>query len=317
MQEAGTAPQDISFVNAHGTATLYNDEMESKALTLAHLEQVPVHSLKPYFGHTLGASGIIESIVCMHELKQGILFGTPGYETPGIPIPIPVYATHRSIPMKHCVKTASGFGGCNAAIVLSLPEYTPFKDEDNTLPEIRCTREVRIENSSVFINNELIFHSEEPDFGTFIRDTYKKTCGNNLKFYKMDDLCKLGYVAAEYLLEGKTFAPLEMGMLLANAASSLHTDIRHQQLIDREGDQAASPAVFVYTLPNVVSGEICIRHKIQGENTFFITEAYQPEKLERYARIVMQKGKLNYCIIGWSELWKNTYKAVFKLIEKQ
>ena len=106
-------------------------------------------------------------------------------------------------------------------------------------------------------------------------------------------------------------------MPYANAASSLHTDIRHQQLIDREGDQAASPAVFVYTLPNVVSGEICIRHKIQGENTFFITEAYQPEKLERYARIVMQKGKLNYCIIGWCELWKNTYKAVFKLIEKQ
>ena len=83
MQEAGTAPQDISFVNAHGTATVYNDEMESKALTLAHLEQVPVHSLKPYFGHTLGASGIIESIVCMHELKQGILFGTPGYENAG------------------------------------------------------------------------------------------------------------------------------------------------------------------------------------------------------------------------------------------
>lgn len=191
MQEAGTALQNISFVNAHGTATVYNDEMESKALTLAHLEQVPTHSLKPYFGHTLGASGIIESIVCMHELKQGILFGTPGYETPGVPMPIPVYATHQHIPMKHCVKTASGFGGCNAAIVLSLPEYAPFKDEDNTLPEIRCTREVRIENSSVFINNELIFHSEEPDFGIFIRDTYKKSGGNNMKFYKMDDLCKL------------------------------------------------------------------------------------------------------------------------------
>lgn len=104
MQEAGTALQNISFVNAHGTATVYNDEMESKALTLAHLEQVPTHSLKPYFGHTLGASGIIESIVCMHELKQGILFGTPGYETPGVPMPIPVYATHQHIPMKHCIK---------------------------------------------------------------------------------------------------------------------------------------------------------------------------------------------------------------------
>ena len=121
-----------------------------------------------------------------------------------------------------------------------------------------------------------------------------------MKFYKMDDLCKLGYVAAEYLLKDKTFAPLEMGMLLANAASSLHTDIRHQQLIDREGDQAASPAVFVYTLPNVVSGEICIRHKIQGGKTpFFITEAYQPEKtgkIRTYSHA--KKGKLNYCIIG-------------------
>ena len=101
MQEAGTAPQDISFVNAHGTATVYNYEMESKALTMTHLEQVPVHSLKPYFGHTLGASGIIESIVCMHELKQGILFGTPGYETPGVPMPIPVYATHQHLSLIH------------------------------------------------------------------------------------------------------------------------------------------------------------------------------------------------------------------------
>lgn len=320
MQEAGTEPEDISFVNAHGTATIYNDEMESKALTLAHLEQVPVHSLKPYFGHTLGASGIIESIICVHELKQGILFGTLGYETPGVPMPIQVYATHKAIPMKHCVKTASGFGGCNAALVLSLPENTLSKGRGCAMPDVRCTREVRIENGCVFIDNELIFHSEEhekPDFGTFIREVYKKQDGNNMKFYKMDDLCKLGYVAAGYLLEGKTFAPQEMGLLLANAGSSLHTDIRHQQLIDRNGDVAASPAVFVYTLPNVVSGEICIRHKIQGESTFFITKAYQPEKLEQYARIVMGKGKLKYGMTGWCELLNDTYKAEFKLIEIQ
>ena len=317
MQEAGTALQNISFVNAHGTATVYNDEMESKALTLAHLEQVPTHSLKPYFGHTLGASGIIESIVCMHELKQGILFGTPGYETPGVPMPIPVYATHQHIPMKHCVKTASGFGGCNAAIVLSLPEYAPFKDEDNTLPEIRCTREVRIENSSVFINNELIFHSEEPDFGIFIRDTYKKSGGNNMKFYKMDDLCKLGYTAVEYLLKEKNFQPEEIGILLVNAAASLNTDIRHQMIINQEGDHAASPTVFVYTLPNVVAGEICIRHKIQGENTFFIEKEFDADKLEEYARIVMKKGNLKACITGWCNLLMEEYKADFKLIEVQ
>lgn len=316
MQEAGTEAEDISFINAHGTATVFNDEMESKAITLARLEQVPVHSLKPYFGHTLGASGIIESIISMHELKEGLLFATLGYETSGVPMPIRIYAEHKAIPMKHCIKTASGFGGCNAAIVLSLPAYQK-EPAATPLPAIRCIREVCIEQSRVYRDNKPLFHSEEQDFGTFIREVYKKQGGNNMKFYKMDDLCKLGYIAAEYLLEDKTFAPQEIAILLANASSSLHTDTRHQQLIDKNGDEAAGPTTFVYTLPNVVSGEICIRHKIQGENTFFITKTYQPEKMEEYARIVMGKGNLKYCIIGWCDLMNDTYKAEFKLIETQ
>lgn len=316
MQEAGTEAEDISFINAHGTATVFNDEMESKAITLARLEQVPVHSLKPYFGHTLGASGIIESIISMHELKEGLLFATLGYETSGVPMPIRIYAEHKAIPMKHCIKTASGFGGCNAAIVLSLPTYQK-EPAATPLPAIRCIREVCIEQSRVYRDNKLLFHSEEQDFGAFIREVYKKQGGNNMKFYKMDDLCKLGYIAAEYLLEDKTFAPQEIAILLANASSSLHTDTRHQQLIDKNGDEAAGPTTFVYTLPNVVSGEICIRHKIQGENTFFITKTYQPEKMEEYARIVMGKGNLKYCIIGWCDLMNDTYKAEFKLIETQ
>ena len=138
-----------------------------------------------------------------------------------------------------------------------------------------------------------------------------------MKFYKMDDLCKLGYTAAEYLLQEKNFQPEEIGILLANSVASLDTDIRHQIIIDREGDHAASPAVFVYTLPNVVAGEICIRHKIQGENTFFIEKEYDADKLERYARIVMEKNKLKACIIGWCNLLQKQYKADFKLIEVQ
>ena len=122
MEEAGALPEDISFINAHGTATVYNDEMESKAIHLAGLAAVPVNSLKPYFGHTLGASGIIETILCIEQLKEGRYYGTLGYETLGVPMPITVYATHQPIPMKCCIKTASGFGGCNAALVLSLPD---------------------------------------------------------------------------------------------------------------------------------------------------------------------------------------------------
>ena len=314
MQEAGTNANEISFVNAHGTATLYNDEMESKALSLAHLETVPLHSLKPYFGHTLGASGIIESIVCLHELKSGMLFGTPGFEKQGVPMPVKVTALHQALPMQHCVKTASGFGGCNAAIVLTLPSYA--KEMPATLlPAVRITNTVSIEDSRITVNDSVIHQSTEQDFGLFIREAYKKLDESNMKFFKMDDLCKLGYVATGYLLKEKMFLPEEIGILLANASSSLHTDIKHQTLIDRDGDEAASPATFVYTLPNVVSGEICIHHKIQGENTFFIKKEQHPELLESYARTVIAKNKLNYCIVGWCDLLGEHYNAEFKLIE--
>ena len=143
------------------------------------------------------------------------------------------------------------------------------------------------------------------------------TGGSNMKFYKMDDLCKLGYTAVEYLLKEKNFQPEEIGILLVNAAASLNTDIRHQMIINQEGDHAASPTVFVYTLPNVVAGEICIRHKIQGENTFFIEKEFDADKLEEYARIVMKKGNLKACITGWCNLLMEEYKADFKLIEVQ
>ncbi len=321
MNEAKITAQKVSFINAHGTATLYNDEMESKAIHLAGLEAIPVNSLKPYFGHTLGASGIIETIISMHELRNGELFGTYGYETSGVPMPIEVSAVHRHLPMQHCIKTASGFGGCNAAIVLSLPKHPQAQADKEatqaTDQEIRLTATISIEQSRIILNAENIFTSTETDFGRFIREAFKHLGENNMKFYKMDDLCKLGYIAAGYLLKQATtiLSPQETGIVLANASASLDTDIKHQALIDSGGCEAASPAVFVYTLPNVVAGEICIRHKIQGENTFFITPQYDAARLEQYARTAMAAGGLKRCIVGWCELLQGNYRATFKLLE--
>ena len=323
MEEAGTLPEDISFINAHGTATVYNDEMESKAIHLAGLSAVPVNSLKPYFGHTLGASGIIETILCIEQLKEGRYYGTLGYETLGVPMPITVYATHQPIPMKCCIKTASGFGGCNAALVLSLPD-AHLKQKVNlqatdkaSAPSVckavvESGNMVTIRPGAVESKGTTVFSSSETDFAPFIREAYKHLGENNMKFYKMDNLCKLGYVAAEYLLKNTHHRPEEIGIILANASSSLDTDCKHQAIISKEGDKAASPAVFVYTLPNVVLGEICIRHKIQGENTFFVRRQSDAASLEDYARIVMAKGKLRTCIIGWCELLDGHYQAEFK-----
>lgn len=316
MHEANVTTGDISFVNTHGTATVYNDEMEVKAINLASLQDIFINSLKSYFGHTLGASGVIETIICMHELRKGVAFGTLGYATSGVSMPAVISSMHRDIPMRSCLKTASGFGGCNAAIVLSLPDF--FKSNSTDEKNIYdTTTTVSIENSSINLNGEMVFISEEQEFASFIREAYKNLGENYMKFYKMDDLCKLGYVAAEHLLKGRTYNPEEIGILLANSASSLHTDIKHQVIIDKDGDAAASPAIFVYTLANVVAGEICIRHKIKGENTFFISREYDADKLGQYAQMILNKANLKMCIIGWCDLLRDQYKAVFKIIEKR
>lgn len=320
MDDAGIQAPEIELVNTHGTATVYNDEMESKAIHLANLQHASVNSLKSYFGHTLGAAGVIETIVCAHELKEETVFGTFGFEELGVPMPIKVQSNHINKPVQTCVKTASGFGGCNAAIVLALPSYIKTLNDivaTKATANIQSDTTVTIKDSRITVDEENIFTSQEKSFATFIREAYKTLGENNMKFYKMDDLCKLGYLACHYLLKDKDYSPTEIGIVLANKNASLHTDIKHQTVIDNEGDAATSPATFVYTLPNVVAGEVCIRHKIQGENTFFIQKACNLGELKAYAHIVMPQIKLKYCIVGWCELVNDTYEAEFELLTRE
>jgi 3-oxoacyl-[acyl-carrier-protein] synthase-1 len=111
--------KEIEYISAHGTATPYNDEMESKAFTLAGMTHVPVNSLKGFFGHTLGAAGVIESIAGIRSLQENTLFNTLGYKNPGVTQNINIIKKSESVNIKNCLKTASGFGGCNAAVLFS------------------------------------------------------------------------------------------------------------------------------------------------------------------------------------------------------
>ena len=117
LREASLDPRDIDYISAHGTATDYNDEMEAKALSWAGLERVPVNSFKGYFGHTLGAAGIIESALAIDSMRNNELFRSAGFENLGISKHINILTDHIAKEVNHCLKTASGFGGCNAAIV--------------------------------------------------------------------------------------------------------------------------------------------------------------------------------------------------------
>lgn len=117
LKEAGLSVDEIDFISAHGTATPYNDEMEAKAINLSELRSVPLNSLKGYYGHTLGAAGLIESIISLQSLKEGLLLPTSGYNESGVTQPVSVVADIQPIQAKNFLKTASGFGGCNAAVI--------------------------------------------------------------------------------------------------------------------------------------------------------------------------------------------------------
>ena len=117
LKDADLASRDIGFISAHGTATVYNDEMEATAIALAGLETAPLNSLKANYGHTLGAAGLIESIISIRSLKEGLILPTMGFEESGVSRTVNVCTGLLSTEANKFLKTASGFGGCNAAVV--------------------------------------------------------------------------------------------------------------------------------------------------------------------------------------------------------
>jgi 3-oxoacyl-[acyl-carrier-protein] synthase-1 len=121
IKESELAANHIDTVSAHGTATSYNDEMEAITFDDLGLGQMPTNSLKGYFGHTLGGAGLVESIVSAQCLKNQMLIKTFGFETLGVSRNLNIITETRSQPLFTCLKTASGFGGCNAALILQCP----------------------------------------------------------------------------------------------------------------------------------------------------------------------------------------------------
>jgi hypothetical protein len=136
------------------------------------------------------------------------------------------------------------------------------------------------------------------------------------KFYKMDLLSRLGWIATELLLgpgwDTTIYRPEDIAVVLSNANSSLDTDYKYHETTR----DIPSPSVFVYTLPNIVTGEICIRHALKGENAFFLSSSFDPVLLANYCGYLLEQGIANACITGWVDLLGDEYKAALFLIER-
>lgn len=117
LEESQLKASDVDYISAHGTATSFNDEMEAVAFNRMGMENVPLNSLKGYFGHTLGASGLLETIVGMHSLHRNTLFASKGYEVLGVSQSLNIIKSKIDKSLRVFLKTASGFGGCNTAAI--------------------------------------------------------------------------------------------------------------------------------------------------------------------------------------------------------
>ena len=304
MKEAGVSAGDIGFINAHGTATRYNDDMESKAIAWAGLCDKPLNSLKGHIGHTLGASGVIETILCVEQIRKGTICGTFGFVSSDTTNALKVSANAQTISSSCCIKTASGFGGCNAAIALQIKPT-----ENKNVPSKR--------KRDVCVATEYTLPQSEQPFAEYIRSEFKKFGQSDMKFYKMSDMSKGLYVAVERLLAmngWEDVAPTRRAIILSNRSASLDADVLHQQIINKHLPEGASPAVFVYTLANVSAGEMCIRHRIQGDNTFFVEEL-DSGLAEGYARRLVEKNKADAVICGWCEYLQGNWNISIKLLK--
>jgi 3-oxoacyl-[acyl-carrier-protein] synthase-1 len=130
LAESGVTASEINYISGHGTATLFNDEMEALAINDAKLEAVPMNSLKSYFGHTLGAAGVIESIIGIHSMQENILIATYQFDKLGVSKPVNIIRATQQAVVDTCLKTAAGFGGCNAAVLFQ-KQFSHLDTEKN------------------------------------------------------------------------------------------------------------------------------------------------------------------------------------------
>ena len=164
------------------------------------------------------------------------------------------------------------------------------------------------------------YDSEKNEFGTFMKSIYKNYEVKYPKYFKMDNLCKVAFIASEIVLKGnehvKELNPTKIGVIIQNSHSSIDTDIKYNETIKDKANYFPSPAVFVYTLPNVMVGEICIRNKFQGENTCFISKEFDPEFITNHVNELLDSGKIDVCITGWADYFEGEFSAIMFLVEK-
>jgi hypothetical protein len=178
----------------------------------------------------------------------------------------------------------------------------------------------RIRNSQAFLNQQILPIGGVSTLNEFLKTIYQHLQLDYPKFFKMDELCKLSFIAAEMIWKDfpvKESKEGEVAIIFSNSSSTLETDRRHQESIQDKENYFPSPAVFVYTLPNIAIGEITIRHKLKGENSFFVTEHFDTAFISQYVNSLLKNNRAEMALTGWVNYEPDGYDCFVCLSGKE
>ena len=183
------------------------------------------------------------------------------------------------------------------------------------------SRYASIKDNKAWLDGNLVFSSEENDTSLFLRSFFRHRGIIYPKFFKMDNLSKLGFLGAEMICDGMNirdrYRGEDIAIILQNGSSSLETDEKHQETIRDRDNYFPSPSVFVYTLPNIAVGEIAIRHQVEGENAVLISERFDPEVLAETVSGLFSGKKARLALAGWTECYMDRCETCMVLVEEQ
>lgn len=296
----------VAFISAHGTATLFNDQMESVAVERAGYSATPLNTLKGTFGHTMGAAGVLETILSLRALRDGIVLPSRGYEERGVSGHVSLSSEERTAAGTLTVKMLAGFGGCNAALLAARDASVLTKEETERAEggvEITTRHTVSIRPEGVSVDGAEI--ETEGTGAEMLTAVYRSRVGDYPKFFKMDRLSRLGFLAAELLTQADDAEDVNeadvterRAVVLFNTTSSVWADRKYLETI-RPDHYFPGPSIFVYTLPNIVTGEIAIRRGLHAETSFFILPRHDAAREETLLRAVLADGSATTAITGY------------------
>ena len=286
----------LACVTAHGTATMFNDQMESKALEKAGLGDVPATAYKAHFGHTFGASGVVEPIITMKSLDEGLVLPAAGFSEIGVSGRIKVCDRLTETSKSAFIKTQSGFGSCNGSIIYTkmpvpLPKPAPSK--------YGVVRSLSINPSGFILDGESV--EVEGSGAALVTGLFRKYLSDGSRFFKMDLFSRLAYVGAGILAkDGLSGCEADgVALLVFTLNGSVIADRRHLSTFSEPGEFYPSPSVFINTLPNVVLGEIAVSFGIKGETTLVMLPRRDDGVMERIIGLTAAAAGVSAMICGW------------------